>query len=322
MQTRYTKPIEIILTLALSLFLNRSFAQKDKDFLSKKVWAELYAKRGNYTQAIQSYAIAISIDPSCHECQLAIKGLKTKLKEKRLSSIQNNNKSKPISTFPKSKNTTNNNSGIKQTNLILPEMVSLNYPFSNQDSTINKFSISNAEVSQKEWKIYTEAKGLEFPKIPESMRNDNFPVVNISWQEAKDYCQWLFEQTEESFDLPTKEEWLIARSTIENLKNESWIYENSNRNLHEIKKKNKNKNGLYDIEGNVSEWVDDWSEKDFVENIDLKKFFEENETSKNRAVCGCSFKDESYFCKKTYIQSLDGMVSKDNIGFRVVKRNY
>lgn len=37
--------------------------------------------------------------------------------------------------------------------------------------------------------------------------NENFPVVGVSWYEAKAYCAWLSEKTDQVYRLPTEAEW-------------------------------------------------------------------------------------------------------------------
>ncbi len=323
MPTQYIKKSKCFYIVYLVFFCLKSFAQKDKDFLIRKEWAELYSQKGHFVQAIQNYNIAYSIDPSCSECIISIKNLKRKLEEKRKSNLLSRNTQNTKATLKKNIDSQNTKKNIEiKYSPILPEMSKLKYPYTNEDTTLNTYWMGKTEITQKEWKAFLLKTGKEFPKISENLINDNFPIINISWQDAKDYCQWLSDMTGDRYDLPTKEEWLIARGTITNIKNEAWIFENSQKNLHESGKKEKNSNGMFDIEGNVAEWVDDWYEKDFITTNNLKKYFEENETFKNRAVCGCSFKDESYFCKSPFIQSLDGMFTKENIGFRVVKRKY
>ena len=39
------------------------------------------------------------------------------------------------------------------------------------------------------------------------------PVLNVSWQEAKDYAAWLSEQTGQRYRLPSEAEWRYAASS-------------------------------------------------------------------------------------------------------------
>ncbi|MBK8039501.1 MAG: SUMF1/EgtB/PvdO family nonheme iron enzyme [Verrucomicrobiaceae bacterium] len=63
---------------------------------------------------------------------------------------------------------------------------------------------ADAKLSGVAWKVQT-ADGFT-PKA----RNAEHPVVNVSWQEAKSFCEWLSAKEGVSYRLPTDEEWSLA----------------------------------------------------------------------------------------------------------------
>jgi len=93
------------------------------------------------------------------------------------------------------------------------------------------------------------------------------PAFNISSHSAKVYCEWLSHQLEKRFRLPTEAEWEYAcRAGAKDdaldekqLDKVAWYRDNSEieRELlpHRVAKKKPNAWGLYDMFGNIAEWV-------------------------------------------------------------------
>lgn len=133
--------------------------------------------------------------------------------------------------------------------------------------SVPAFQMSKTEVTFTQYDQYVREKGLTFPDDQGWGRSDR-PVINISWQEAAEYAAWFGSQ-QPDFDcsLPTESEWEYAaraNSTTE----WPWGNENSEAKASEyavfnanktspVKSKSKNGFGLYDMFGNVWEWVQD-----------------------------------------------------------------
>jgi formylglycine-generating enzyme required for sulfatase activity len=98
------------------------------------------------------------------------------------------------------------------------------------------------------------------------------PVINVSWKDAKQYVAWLSRITGKTYRLLTEAEWEYAaraspapgRSTYFYFGNDdaelpdyAWFATNAEGQPHEVGQKKPNKFGLYDMLGNVAQWVED-----------------------------------------------------------------
>src|SRR5262249_14525743 len=83
----------------------------------------------------------------------------------------------------------------------------------------------------------------------------NEPVTKVDWSEAKAFCK------KAGGNLPTEAQWEYAarggrpESRYDSLGRIAWYSDNSNDMVHEVRKKLPNAYGLYDMLGNLSEWV-------------------------------------------------------------------
>jgi formylglycine-generating enzyme required for sulfatase activity len=122
----------------------------------------------------------------------------------------------------------------------------------------HEFLIGRYEVTCAEWKA---VMGRE----PNSPKGDLYPVQFVSWDEAQEFIRRLNQQNDGySYRLPTEAEWEYAcraGSTGEyadELNFIGWYAENSDNKVHKVGYKHPNAWGLYDMEGNLSEYCQDW----------------------------------------------------------------
>jgi formylglycine-generating enzyme required for sulfatase activity len=118
--------------------------------------------------------------------------------------------------------------------------------------TITKgFWMGQTEVTQE---AYQRVVGNN----PRGLNGAKLPVGAVSWKEAQRYCQLIGGR------LPTEAEWeYSARAATPaarygNLEDIAWYRDNSVSRAHEAGQKQPNAFGLYDMLGNVAEWVADW----------------------------------------------------------------
>lgn len=102
---------------------------------------------------------------------------------------------------------------------------------------------------------------------------DGHPAINMTHHAAMEYTRWLSAKTGKDYRLPTEAEWEYAcragaetpfyfGSDAKQLGDYAWYLDNSNARPHAIGKKKPNAWGLYDILGNVAEWVLDEYDKE------------------------------------------------------------
>lgn len=80
------------------------------------------------------------------------------------------------------------------------------------------FAISLHEVSQAQFRHYCERTASRCPRQPRARDDD--PVVNVTWDEARQYLLWLSEMSGQAYRLPTEAEW---RQAAHDGKKSGWL---------------------------------------------------------------------------------------------------
>lgn len=94
------------------------------------------------------------------------------------------------------------------------------------------------------------------------------PVDQVTWRQAKEFCERVSKNTGYKVRLPTESEWEYAArggtttdysfgDDWKNLVDYAWFGVNSEGQTHLVGQKKPNPFGLYDMHGNVWEWVED-----------------------------------------------------------------
>lgn len=139
-----------------------------------------------------------------------------------------------------------------------------------REVTLSKnFSIGQTEVTQALWLAVMGSNPSYFGPgsgYPNDLRR---PVEQVSWIDCQEFISRLNALTGRTFRLPTEAEWeYAARGGVmslgykfagsNNLDDVAWYNANSNSVPQAVGTKAPNELGLYDMSGNVYEWVEDW----------------------------------------------------------------
>lgn len=130
------------------------------------------------------------------------------------------------------------------------------------------FAVSKFEVTYTEWDACVSVGSC--PHVPDRWGRGSMPVTNVSWVQAKQYVRWLSKETGQDYRLPSEAEWeYVARAGSATYY--SWgveIGENKancgvcasrwdNKQTAPVGSFEPNAFGLFDLHGNVWEWVED-----------------------------------------------------------------
>lgn len=131
--------------------------------------------------------------------------------------------------------------------------------------TIGRFAVGKFEVTFADWEACIAGGGCASHKRPsdQGWGRERHPVIDVSWNDAKEYVTWLVHKTGQPYRLLTEAEWEYAArpGTTTKYAFGDAINEDqarySDRKTAEVGSFPPNAWGLHDMHGNVWEWVED-----------------------------------------------------------------
>lgn len=128
--------------------------------------------------------------------------------------------------------------------------------------SVSNFYIGKYEVTQEQWIMVLGDN-------PSYFKGMDLPVEEVDWDDVQKFIKKLNLITGKHYRLPTEAEWEYAARGGTQSKNYKyaggnypdgimWNKDNSDGKTHPVGGKQPNELGIYDMSGNVMEWVSDW----------------------------------------------------------------
>jgi formylglycine-generating enzyme required for sulfatase activity len=188
------------------------------------------------------------------------------------------------------------------------------------------------EIREPYWVAVTELTNAQYARFdPEHERSkyspdDDSPVVDVSFEEAKAYCGWLSKRSGLRARLASEAEWenaCRAGSRTEycfgddeaKLGEYAWFDSNSGGPAHAVGTKRPNAWGLYDLHGNVWEWCEDRWHDDYEGAPEDARPWTDG-ASPDRVRRGGSWLSPAVFCRSAGRDWLSPSVRYSGLGFR------
>jgi formylglycine-generating enzyme required for sulfatase activity len=159
---------------------------------------------------------------------------------------------------------------------IAPGTFTMGSPAEDQDASFREVPAHTVILTRGFWMCDHEVTQAEYLAVmkssPSTFKGPDRPVENVSWFDAVAYCERLTDQEVKAgriprryeYRLPTEAEWEYACRAgttgprYGELDPIAWWEGNSGGKTHPVRQKQPNALGLYDMLGNVDEWVADW----------------------------------------------------------------
>jgi formylglycine-generating enzyme required for sulfatase activity len=198
-------------------------------------------------------------------------------------------------------------------------------------------------VTVGQWRLFARATGWQSHgevdwAAPGFAQNDEHPVVGVSWYDAQQYLHWLSEQTGQKYRLPSEAEWEYAcragtrtafsfgeeiNTALANYDG-NYSYNGSPRGTYRqgttpVGAFASNPWGLFDMHGNVWEWVQDVVHDNYEGAPLTGKAWEEGGDQARRILRGGSWMYNPRYLRSALRNGFSAALSNDIVGFRVTR---
>ncbi len=194
--------------------------------------------------------------------------------------------------------------------------------------TLSDFYIGKYPVTFEEYDKFCQSTKRNKPNA-EGWGRETRPVINVSWNDTNDYCDWLSKKTGQKYRLPTEREWEFAArggneskgftfSGSDDPKEVGWFGSKVFGKTHFVGQNKPNEIGIFDMSGNVWEWCsDEWYED--YEEISKNKNVWTDSKNLDRVVRGGSYQDSAKYLRISSRNSFTFNFILKNVGFRLCR---
>ena len=188
---------------------------------------------------------------------------------------------------------------------------------------ISSFYIGKYPVTQGLWKRVMPEK-----KNPSHFQGSDRPVENVSWYDAQDFIRSLNALTNQNYRLLSESEWEYAARGGQKsegylyaggnkLKDVGWYNDNSYGETKPVGLKYPNELGLFDMSGNVWEWVEDQWHGNYDGAPKDGSAWVDHEEGARRVIRGGSWGNSPRLCRVT-VRNDSAPTGRDgDLGFRL-----
>jgi formylglycine-generating enzyme required for sulfatase activity len=192
--------------------------------------------------------------------------------------------------------------------------------------SVRSFLIGKTEVTQGQWRAVMGNNPSSFGRC-----GDDCPVEQVSWNDAQEFARRLSQKTGKQYRLPSEAEWEYAARAGSNTKwsfggfeyqlaDYAWYDANSQSKTQRVAQKKPNAFGLYDMHGNVWEWVEDCLHLNYAgAPSDGRAWTAACTNTRGHYLIyrGGSWYSNSVYLRTAYRNSYPPIYHSDNLGFRI-----
>lgn len=191
---------------------------------------------------------------------------------------------------------------------------------------VASFMLGKFEVTQAQWRAVMGSNPSFFKDCGE-----HCPVENVSWNEIQTYLQKLSALTGQQYRLPSEAEWeYAARAGSQSKRSHgddetklvdyAWYDKNSTNKTHAVGQRTANAFGLFDMHGNVWEWVADcWHDNYHGAPLDGSAWVKGCDEDNRRVLRGGSWFSTAAFLRSACRSGYAPANRDDGVGFRVAR---